>query len=394
MMVAADAKADAAVFVVGHLRIFQGIEIQVDHIVQRADCRLHRFLHIFLVLHGQIAEGEARKVADHEIARPRARHHNGIAVFGAYLRGNMLDGRHILRDLRAEVGAVDHPRMSVGIHPVHRVAVKGEGRARFHRRAQHQPNNILDRHGALGNARVVYAVRIPLFPFVPVIVLQRIALDGQNLVRTHQVPRRVDILIRQFPEQVGIADGGEHVVGLHAVVAVVGTQLKKLRQIPVPDVQIDCHRTLPHPKLIHRHGGIVYEPDPSDHAACRALKAANGAAGGAHLSKVHPHAAAELGDLGKVINRAVNAVQAVGHSIDKAAGKLVIGLAGVGQGGRRHRDLQTAEHIIDAPDPLHSVPLFLHGKVQSNAEKHLLRRFQRHTVMRLDDIPFEQQIKA
>ena len=52
MMVAADAKADAAVFVVGHFRIFQRIEIQVDHIVQRADGRFHRFLHIFLVLHG------------------------------------------------------------------------------------------------------------------------------------------------------------------------------------------------------------------------------------------------------------------------------------------------------------------------------------------------------
>ena len=51
----------------------------------------------------------------------------------------------------------------------------------------------------------------------------------------------------------------------------------------------------------------------------RPLKAADGAACSAHLTEVHPHSTAEFRDLCEVVQRAVDAVQTVRHSVHKAA---------------------------------------------------------------------------
>ena len=84
---------------------------------------------------------------------------------------------------------------------------------------------------------------------------------------------------------------------LHTVVAVIGSQLQKLRQILMPCIQIHCHRALAHPKLIHRHSGIIHQLDPTDHAARRAFKPANTATRGPYLAKIQPHATAKLAHL-------------------------------------------------------------------------------------------------
>ena len=236
MVIAADAKSNAAVFVVREPGVFQWVEVQVDDVVQCPHRRLHRALQVGIVLHGKISEGEAGQIADHELAGAGDRHHHRIAVLRPHLGADMLNGRHILGDLRAEVGAVDHARMAVGVHAVDGVAVKCEGRAGFHRRAQHQPHDILDGDGALFDAGVTDAVQIPFLPLLAPIVLQRVALDGEDIVGTHEMPRRVKIFLRQFPEQIGIAHGRKHIVRLHAVVAVVGAQLQKLRKILVPRI--------------------------------------------------------------------------------------------------------------------------------------------------------------
>ena len=56
VVVAADAQADAAVLLIGKPRVFQRVEVEVDHIIQCADGRFHRAFHIGLVLHRQITE--------------------------------------------------------------------------------------------------------------------------------------------------------------------------------------------------------------------------------------------------------------------------------------------------------------------------------------------------
>ena len=148
----------------------------------------------------------------------------------------MLDGRHVLCDLRAEIGAIDHSRVAVWVHTIYAVAVEGEGRAGLHCRAKHQPHDVLDGDAALSDARVIDAVQIPLLPFRTPVILQCVALDREDLMRTHEMPRRVYVLLRQSPEEIRIAHGGKHIMRLHAVVAVVGAQLKEFRQIPVPCV--------------------------------------------------------------------------------------------------------------------------------------------------------------
>ena len=60
VVVAADAQADAAVLLIGKPRVFQRVEVEVDHIIQCADGRFHRAFHIGLVLHRQITERQTR----------------------------------------------------------------------------------------------------------------------------------------------------------------------------------------------------------------------------------------------------------------------------------------------------------------------------------------------
>lgn len=88
------------------------------------------------------------------------------------------------------------------------------------------------------------------------------------------------------PKEVGIAYGRENVVRFHPVVAVVGAELQKFGKILVPGVEIDRHRALPHPELIHGDRGVVDDLDPAYHAARRALKASDGRARGADLAEI------------------------------------------------------------------------------------------------------------
>ena len=183
-------------------------------------------------------------------------------------------------------------------------------------------------------------------------------------------------------------------MGLHPVVAVVGAQLQEFRQILVPGVQIHRRRPLPDAQLVHRHGGVVDQLDPADHAAGGPLKAPDAAAGGPDLAEIQPHAAAELADLGEVIHTAVDALQAVGHRVDKAAGELMIGLAGVGESGCGHGDLKAAEDLIELAHPAKPVVGLVHGQMEGDPQKHLLGRLQGLMAAVLDHIPLQQKVQA
>ena len=188
MMVAADSKSDAAVLLVGNPCVFNGMEIQVNNIVQRTNCCFHRALHVIFVLNGKMSQRQACQIADHELTRMCRCNNDCIVVFDTHLGGHMLNRRHILCNLCAEIGAVNYSHMSVGVHFVDSVPVEGKRRSGLNCRAQHQSDDILDSNGALCDARIVDAVCVALFPFLTEGVLQRIALDGQNFVWTHQMP--------------------------------------------------------------------------------------------------------------------------------------------------------------------------------------------------------------
>lgn len=125
------------------------------------------------------------------------------------------------------------------------------------------------------------------------------------------------------------------------------------------------------------------------------LEAADGSTRGADLAKIHAHAATVLAHLGKVVDAAVDAHQAVGHGVDKAAGELVIGLAGVAHGRRGHGDLELAEHVVKTANPFEArLGILVHGKVQGDAKEHLLRALERRVVVGVDHVALNEQIEA
>ena len=129
-------------------------------------------------------------------------------------------------------------------------------------------------------------------------------------------------------------------MGLHTVIPVISTKLKKLRQILVPGVQINRGSALAHPQLVHCHSRIVHQLNPADYAACSPLEAPNPASRCPDLSEIQAHAPAEFADLGKIIHASVYSFQAVRHRVYKAGRQLVIGLSCIGQCWRGHRHLQ------------------------------------------------------
>ena len=126
--------------------------------------------------------------------------------------------------------------MCIWIHTVHMITVKGKRCTGFHCRFQNQTYQILQHHCSLGNTRVLHTVKVALFPFLTIEILQVIALDFMNFMRTHQIPGRIQILFCHLPEQVRITDSRKHIMCLHAVIPVIGSQIQKLRKILVPGI--------------------------------------------------------------------------------------------------------------------------------------------------------------
>ena len=206
---------------------------------------------------------------------------------------------------------------------------------------------------------------------------------------THQIPVLVQALFCHFPEQIRIADSRENVVGLHPVISVIGAELKKLRQILMPHIQVHGRGALAHPQLVNGHSRIIDKLDPADHSPCRALKSAYAASRCPDLSKIQAHAATELAHLGKVVHTSVNTFQTVGHCVYKAAGQLVIWFSCIGKGWRGHGDLHQAQHIVKPAHPFHApVPVLLHGQMERNAQIHFLGCLQGVTAVVLDHIAF------
>ena len=192
---------------------------------------------------------------------------------------------------------------------------------------------------------------------------------------THQVPVRIDLLLCQLPEQVRIADCRKYVMRLHTIVSIVGAQCQEFRKILMPCIQIYGDCPLAHAQLVHRHRSIIRQLDPAYHTSGRAFEAPNRTSRGSDFTEIQPHAAAELADLCKAVNTAVNPVQTVRNRVDKAGGQLMVRLSRVGKGWCRHGNLKRAQHIVKTSHPFQTVVLFQHGQMQGDAQKHFLGGF-------------------
>ena len=319
MVITAHAQAYGTVPLVGDPGVGNRIEVEADDVVKRTDNRRHLLFHLLIVLQWQSAKRQTCQVADHELARTGLRDDNGITIFRLYLLGYCFDGSHVLGYLRAKIGAVDHSLMTVGVGSVHCIPVECERCSGLYSRTEDEADDVLDADDTARDSLVVDTVKIPAFPLLAVAVLQAIAFDAHDFVRTEERPVLIQVFFGHLPEQVRIADRRENVVCLHAVVAVVGAELQELGQILVPYIQVNCHGTLSHSQLVYRYSSVVDEFHPSDDTAGYSFETTDIATRGTYLAEVHPHASAELAHLREVVQRAVDAVQTVGDSVYEAA---------------------------------------------------------------------------
>ncbi len=119
-------------------------------------------------------------------------------------------------------------------------------------------------------------------------------------------------------------------MSLHALVTVVGAQLEELRQVTMPYVEVDGYGAGAHAELVYRHGRVVDDADPANHASRSPFEPSDGAPCRTHLAEVHAHAATILRYLREVVYTAVDALERVGNGVYEAARELVAGRACVG----------------------------------------------------------------
>ena len=73
----------------------------------------------------------------------------------------------------------------------------------------------------------------------------------------------------------------------------------------------------------------------------------------------------------------------------------MVGLARVAHGGRGHGDLEAAQHVIKTPDPCKALGRRLvHGEVEGDAQKHLLRALERRVVVAMNDVSANEQVET
>ena len=304
------AQADRAPAQVAAAGGLDRVEVQVDHPVQLA--------------HGQ-AHGLGQAV---EVERPV-----GVHVVGQVDRTQVahrrLRGRGDLQDLGAQVGQVDDVAGLCGLvagavalvlegHP----AVAGLGQGAHHPRVQ--------------LARRDRAHRLALGFGLAVGGLERLAVQvGQLRHRVRVEQRPVLAGLHAGHEQVGDPVGQVEVVGAAGVVAGVVAQLQEVLDVGVPGLQVHAGRALALAALVDCGDRGVERPQPRHDAIGMPVGGADQRAARAHPGPAHPDAAAELGQLGDVAVAGVDRLQRVGRRVQQEArGQLLVGGAGVEQGGR------------------------------------------------------------
>ena len=278
---------------------------------------MHRVSQLGCTLRINIPQYERRQVANYEIAGNGLLYNHLFALLQHY--GLLLEADLALRlrNLATEVGTIDDTAMTIGIHAVHRIPVEYEGSTRLHCALDDEAQHIFDGNGAFGQSAVLQALLVAARPLIAPIVFEGIPLDRKHLVRAEHVPRAIGVFFQLLPKEIRNTNTGEYIMCLHAVIPIIGTNLKELGHISMPYIKVEGNRALTHAQLIHCNGGIIGELDPLEHSACHTLKATYIAPYGTHFTKVNTHATSVLRDLGKVVYRTIDTDKVIRHHINK-----------------------------------------------------------------------------
>mmetsp|Transcript_5523 Transcript_5523/g.7783 ORF Transcript_5523/g.7783 Transcript_5523/m.7783 type:complete len:590 (-) Transcript_5523:355-2124(-) len=278
--------ADGAVAEVGVLGLENGVEVDVDDLVEVLGDHLGDLKQLLEV------EGLVRLV------------HEGRQIH----RGQVAD-RHLLRggelhDLRAQVGRADGAQVLLVGLAVAGVLVHHVGRAGLHLRRQDGEPQLLRGHRA---ARLA----LPL-----VLLVQRLELLAPHirqpfrLVRAEERPRAV--LLYSLHEQVRDPQSVEQVPGAVGLVAVVLLQVQEVHDVCVPGLEVDGDGALPlAAALVHVSGGVIVHAQHGHDAVGAAVGATDVGVGCTDVVDGQADAACVLGDDGALLQCVVDAVNTV-----------------------------------------------------------------------------------
>ncbi|MPM51929.1 hypothetical protein SDC9_98681 [bioreactor metagenome] len=187
VMIAADPQPDRAIFEIVHLRIRHGEKVEVNDVIQRADHIARQRLQLFAA-QVDLPQRETREVADHKVARLGGGDDDGLAVYADDLLTHVRNAAHVLRNLRAEIAAIDHALVVVRVCAVYRIPVEDKRRSGLDCALEDHAHELLDRNHALFDAAVGDAVAVARLPLLAPEVLQTISLHGGDVMRAHKIP--------------------------------------------------------------------------------------------------------------------------------------------------------------------------------------------------------------
>ena len=197
----------------------------------------------------------------------------------------------------------------------------------------------------------------------------RVPAVGQTraFVRAHQGP--VAILLDALHEEVR-RQGVEQVAGALLFLTVVLLEVEEVKDVGVPRLDVDGERAHACATLVDIAGRVIEDAEHRNDAVGGAVRATDVGTGGSDVVDGEADAAGVLGNLGALLQRIVDAADAVLlHGEQEAAGHLRLGRAGIEQrrGGVGKPTLR--HHVVGLDGALDVVLV----DPDRDAHEHLLR---------------------
>ena len=331
---------------IGRLGRLGRIEVDVDYVVQRPHRHTDRLAQL-----RQIQRAVRLEVG---VEDDRAK----VAHCRLVLAG--VEG-----DLRAKVGAVNHPRVVLRTTHIARV-LEGDPRVACLKQHRQHPLPNLDRWDLLtpdlAAVCLLFVGQIRLLKLLAVAVVQIRHLAGAE-------ERPVLPGLHPLHEKVGDPVGRVHVVATTTVVPGVFPQLEEIKQVVVPGLQVRTAGALSFPTLVHCHQQVIVQLQERNHPLAFSVGAANIAAGPAYARPRAAQATRPFGEH-RVLRHAPlhDPVDRIVDPVQVAGGELAVVGAGVEKRWRRGAEPAALVEVVQLDRPL--FPVLGLGVEQSHRDPH------------------------
>ncbi len=352
IMEAHDAEPDRAMLQVGAARLRDGVEIDVDHVVEHPHRGLHRA--------GELGLVEARR---RDMRNKIDRTEVADGDFGV---------RGVERDLGAEIRRMHHADVILRRADVAGILERDPGMPGLEQHGQHLAPEV-DRAQRLEHPHFT-ACGLGFIGLIsprkrrPVQIVQLGSLVGRE-------QRPWPVGLDALHEQVRHPVGGVHVVGAAAVVTGILAQIEEFLDVDMPGLEIGADRALALAALVDRDGGVVGDFQERHHALALAIGALDVGAEPAHPGPVVAEPAGILRQQRVVLDRLEDAVEIIRHAGEEAGRQLRPQRARIEQSGRRRHEIERRQELVEFDGAGFAVD-FPDGDAHGDAHEEGLRQFE------------------